>query len=63
MSELTDEQKLVEYGDHGLSVTTIALCLFVRILWRARVGFPQLPEGMSPMAKMAAKLVHYGLYI
>jgi cytochrome b561 len=63
MSELTDEQKLVEYGDHGLSVTTIALCLFVRILWRARVGFPQLPDGMNPLAKMAAKLVHYGLYV
>lgn len=63
MSELSEEHKLLEYGDHGLSVTTIALCLIVRILWRARVGFPRLPEGMSQWEQVTAKLMHYGLYI
>jgi cytochrome b561 len=63
MSELPDEHKLVEYGDHGLSVTTIALFLIVRILWRARVGFPRMPDNMSPLQVLAAKLVHYGLYV
>ncbi|MEH6571499.1 MAG: cytochrome b [Halioglobus sp.] len=62
MSTLPDEQKLVEYGDHGLSVTTIAICLLIRIFWRAREGFPSLPATMSELQKFLAKLVHYGLY-
>ena len=63
MSSLPDELKQVEYGDHGLSVTTIAICLIVRILWRARQGFPGLPTTMDALQKLMARLVHYGLYI
>jgi cytochrome b561 len=63
MSSLPDDLRVVEYGDHGMSVTTIATCLFIRILWRAREGFPALPETMGAAASMAAKSVHYGLYI
>jgi cytochrome b561 len=63
MSELPERERVIEYGDHGLSVTTIALFLIVRICWRAKVGFPPLPEGMGYLEKLAAKLVHYGLYV
>ena len=63
MSELSAENKVIEYGDHGLSVTTILLFLIVRILWRARFGFPRLPNNMSALQIVAAKLMHYGFYI
>jgi cytochrome b561 len=63
MSSLPDAERVLEYGDHGMSVTTIAACLFVRILWRAKEGFPSLPETMGDAARMVAKSVHYGLYI
>ncbi|NND66843.1 MAG: hypothetical protein HKN19_04570, partial [Halioglobus sp.] len=43
MSSLPDDERVLEYGDHGTSVTTIAICLVIRILWRWYQGFPQLP--------------------
>jgi cytochrome b561 len=63
MSSLPDEHRLLEYGDHGMSVTTIAICLVIRTLWRLKQGFPVLPASMGDTAKLAAKAVHYGLYI
>jgi cytochrome b561 len=63
MSHLPDEERVLEYGDHGLSVTTIAICLLIRIPWRARTGFPAMPAGMGDTARLAAKAVHYGLYL
>ena len=63
MSTLPDELKIHEYGDHGLSVTTIAICLVIRIAWRLRTGFPVMPAGMGARAKLAAKAVHYALYV
>ena len=33
MSSLPDAERVHEYGDHGLSVTTIAICLIIRTLW------------------------------
>ncbi|MFK8020474.1 MAG: cytochrome b [Pseudomonadales bacterium] len=63
MSTLTDTEKLVEYGDHGMSVTTILICMIIRVIWRATHGFPQLPLSMSALQKLAAKLVHYLLYV
>ncbi|MES9968528.1 MAG: cytochrome b/b6 domain-containing protein [Candidatus Thiodiazotropha sp.] len=63
ISELTNDLKLAEYGDHGLSVTTIAICLVIRTLWRAYEGFPALPASMSQIQKLAAKAMHYFLYI
>lgn len=63
MSTLPDDHKLIEYGDHGLSVTTIALCLLIRVAWRMRSGFPAMPATMSDLARLGAKAVHYGLYL
>ena len=63
MSSLPDAERVLEYGDHGMSVTTIAICLLIRIGWRAANGFPQLPLSMSGAAQKAAKLMHYGLYV
>ena len=34
-SSLPNEERVLEYGDHGMSVTTIAICLLIRIAWRA----------------------------
>lgn len=63
MSSLTDEQKLVEYGDHGLSVTTILICMTIRLLWRFKHGFPALPDSMNSIEKISAKVVHYLFYV
>lgn len=63
MSSLPDQARVEEYGDHGMSVTTIALCLLIRIAWRARTGFPAMPATMGDLATLAAKAVHYGLYV
>lgn len=62
MSALPDDERVLEYGDHGASVTTIAICLVIRILWRWYHGFPQLPPSMSDAAQTAARIAHYALY-
>ena len=62
MSDLPEALKPEEYGGHGASVTTIAICLVIRAIWRARQGFPPLPATMSDLQKSAAKAVHYLLY-
>lgn len=62
MSSLPDHERVLEYGDHGMSVTTIAACLIIRILWRWYHGFPQLPPSMSDAARSAARVAHYALY-
>lgn len=62
MSDLPEALKPEEYGAHGASVTTIAICLVIRAIWRARQGFPPLPATMSDVQKLAAKAVHYLLY-
>jgi len=63
LSELSALHKLEEYGDHGVSVTTILICMTLRVLWRLKNGFPPLPVNMSDMQKLMAKFMHYGLYI
>ena len=63
MSSLPEQLKQSEYGAHGASVTTIAICLVIRILWRSRKGFAPLPDTMPQLQKVAAKLVHYLLYL
>ena len=62
MSTLPDEHRVIEYGDHGMSVTTIAICLLIRIAWRLKTGFPALPANMGRIARLGAKAMHYGLY-
>ncbi|MBT4520784.1 MAG: cytochrome b [Halieaceae bacterium] len=62
MSELPFPERLHEYGDHGLSVTTIMICLIIRAGWRIKEGFAVLPPSMTDLQVKAAKAVHYGLY-
>jgi len=62
LSSLDDMSKLKEYGDHGASVTTILICMVLRTLWRLKNGFPPLPGNMSDWQKLAAKVMHLGLY-
>ncbi|MEH6345257.1 MAG: cytochrome b [Bermanella sp.] len=63
MSDLDALHKIEEYGDHGASVTTILICMTLRVLWRLKNGFPPLPGSMSDIQKLMAKVMHYGLYI
>lgn len=63
MSELPDELKAAEYGDHGLSVTTILILMVIRTAWRVKEGFPTLPTSMPDIHTLAARATHYGLYI
>ena len=63
MSALPEEAKAVEYGNHGLSVTTILIVLAVRVAWRLKEGFPSLPKAMPRIQALLAKAVHYGLYL
>ena len=63
MSSLSDDEKLLEYGDHGLSVTTIAILLIIRIAWRMKEGFPAFPATMRRIEILSARLMHYGLYV
>ena len=63
LSSLPEEMKVAEYGNHGLSVTTILLVLVIRVAWRFREGFPTLPHSMGKAQALLAKAVHYGLYI
>lgn len=62
LSDLDALSKLEEYGDHGASVSTILICMVLRVLWRLKNGFPLLPKSMSDWQKRAAKAMHLGLY-
>ena len=63
MSDLPGAEKVIEYGDHGMSVTSIFLFMVIRLVWRMYTGFPPLPVSMSDVQKLAAKAVHYLLYV
>ena len=63
LSSLPDAQKVIEYGNHGVSVTTILIFLIVRVLWRVRKGFASFPSAMTQIQRMAAGLVHRLLYL
>ncbi len=63
MSSLPEAHRALEYGDHGLSVTTIAILMTLRLIWRASKGFPALPQAMKSWEKSAAKFVHYAFYL
>ena len=63
MSSLPDAQKASEYSDHGMSVTTIFMLMTVRLIWRLSKGFPAHPVTMSALQSIAAKIVHYSLYM
>ncbi len=63
MSSLSQAEKQVEYGDHGLSVTTILVCLVFRIIWRITHGFAELPRSMTALQSLLARLAHYVIYL
>ena len=56
MSELPAAERVHEYGDHGLSVTTLFIAMTFRLFWRLKHSFPPLPVTMKPWEKMSAKL-------
>ena len=62
MAGLSPPERMVEYGDHGLSVTTLFIVMIFRFVWRLKHSFPPLPDTMKPWEKLAAKAVHWGLY-
>lgn len=65
------EQAGMERGDeksrirfiHASIATVLLLLMTVRIVWRFMNDVPAHPEGMAPVQKLVATLVHWGLYI
>ncbi|MEL6234825.1 MAG: cytochrome b/b6 domain-containing protein [Pseudomonadota bacterium] len=62
MASLPLAERALEYGDHGASVTTLAILMMLRLVWRLFHPFPPLPDSMTRLEKYAAKTVHWGLY-
>jgi cytochrome b561 len=62
MADLPMPERVVEYGDHGLSVTTLLIAMILRVAWRYTHPAPALPDTMRGWEKASAHLVHYGLY-
>jgi len=62
MSDLSNELKAVEYGNHAVSVTTIFILMVIRIIWRLVNPPPPVPmqEGWQ---KRAAGVAHIALYV
>ena len=63
MPDLPLAERVQEYGDHGLSVTTLLILMTIRLIWRLTHPAPPLPEDMKPWEKLSAKIVHWGLYV
>lgn len=63
MASLPDAAKAVEYGQHGLSVTTIFILMLIRVVWRLLNPPPPFPEEMPRMHQLAAHTMHLALYV
>lgn len=63
MASLTDQEKLVEYGDHATSVTSILVLMLFRLVWRLTHPAPALPDTMRSWEKLSAKAMHVALYV
>lgn len=63
MAGLTDVEKAVEYGQHGLSVTTIFVLMLIRTIWRLFNPPPALPEDMPKRNQFLAHSMHLALYV
>lgn len=63
MADLPKAERVLEYGDHGISTTTLMIAMVLRVIWRVTHPAPQLPDHMSGLEKFGAKAVHWGLYI
>ncbi len=62
LADLPLADKKQEYGDHGLATTLLLVVMILRLLWRVSHPAPPLPEKMPRWERLAARLVHYGLY-
>eukprot|EP00435_Cladocopium_sp_Y103_P078176 s1_g1915.t1 len=62
MASLTDQEKLIQYGDHATSVTSILVLMVIRLVWRLTHPAPDLPNTMRPWEKLTAKGTHIALY-
>ena len=63
MASLTDAEKAVEYGQHGVSVTTIFVLMLIRTIWRLFNPPPALPEAMPKTHQLLAHGMHLALYV
>jgi len=65
------EQDGMESGDersrirfiHASIATVLLLLMTIRIVWRFMNEVPAHPDGMAPVQRLVATLVHWGLYI
>lgn len=55
-------EKLKLYSWHKWAGVTIFLLVLFRLIWRWTHQPPELPETMAPLARTAAKLMHWLLY-
>ena len=62
MSDLPDSEKLIEYPNHAVSVTTIFLLMVLRTVWRLANPPPPIPIA-DGWQKKAAKMAHVTLYV
>jgi len=60
--ERGDEKSRIRFIHASIATVTLAL-MTIRIAWRFMNEVPAHPEGMSRLQKLAADLVHWGLYI
>lgn len=63
MSALPDNLKGEDYAIHGLSVTTIFICLIIRTIWRLMKGFPNPPPTMPKPQVIGARIVDSLFYV
>ena len=65
------EQAGMERGDekskirfiHSSIATVLLILMTIRIIWRIMNDVPAHPDGMAPLQRMVADIVHWGLYI
>lgn len=55
--------KLKFYSWHKWAGMTLLLLIVVRLAWRLSHPAPQLPDSMGPMARLAAHVGHWVLYV
>ena len=57
------ENRLWNYGIHGLIAIYFALLLALHIVWRLGESTPRLPPESATWERMAAHAAHWGLYL
>ena len=59
MSDLPDSEKLIEYPNHAVSVTTIFLLMVIRTAWRLANPPPPIPIADGWQKKAAHKTCYF----